>query len=76
MKANIDLFLATRSIHKLYFRETRQKSCKIQVIGQVILSILVLTDYSWLTLIATDKHQCLNNVITISFKPNLIKYEK
>ena len=58
------------------FRETRQKSCKIQVIGQVILSIVVLTDYSRIFLRATDKHQCLNDVITISFKPNLIKYEK
>ena len=75
MKANVDL-LATYSITEAYFRETRQRSCKIQVIGQVILSIVVLTDYSWLFLIATDKHQCLNDIITISFKPNLIKYEK
>ena len=45
------------------------------MIGQVILSIVVLTDYSWLILIATDKHQCLNDVTTTSFKSNLIKYE-
>ena len=46
------------------------------MIGLVILSILVLTGYSWLILLATDNHQCLNDAITISFKPNLIKYKK
>ena len=36
---------------------------EIPVIGQVILSIEVLSDYSWLFPIAIDMHQCLNDVI-------------
>ena len=35
-----------------------QESCKILVIGQVILPIVLLIEYTWLFLIATDKHEC------------------
>ena len=45
------------------------------VIGQVTFSIEALSDYFWLFLIATDIHQCLNDVIAITSKPNLIKYD-
>ena len=58
---------------KTDFREARQESYKILVIGQAILSVVVLTDYSWLFLTAIVIHQCL---IAITSKPNLIKYEK
>ena len=44
--------------------------------GQVIWSIEMLSDYAWLFLIATDIHQCLNDVIAITSKPKLIKHEK
>ena len=38
----------------------------------VILSIVVLTDFSWLLLLATVIHKCFNNVTAITSKPNLI----
>ena len=49
------------------FREARQESYKIPVIGQVILLLGMLTVYSWLLLIATDIHKCINDVIAITY---------
>ena len=45
------------------FQGSETRVVEIPVIGQVILSIEVLSDYSWLFPIAIDIHQCLDDVI-------------